>query len=141
MPDDPEALPASRLACTVVGIALAFLGIGLFADWAWLVARWPWPLPSLPARVIGAWLCSYAAILLWFALRERSWVRARIGVVSAGIALGLDVGAAVRYSSDLDGDASTVVYLAGTSTLLVLLLGIWCLEEWRLSAPRSRGYR
>src|SRR5215216_4999970 len=136
--EDPAALPASRLVCAVTGAVIVLLGIGLFADWSWLVARWPWPLPPLPARVVGAWLCTYAAVLLWFALRERSWVRGRIGVVSAVIALALDIGAAVRYSSGLDDDASTIVYLAGVSGLLVILLGIWCLEEWRLSSPRGR---
>ncbi len=136
---DAAALPASRLVCALAGAVIALLGVGLFVDWGWLVARWPWPLPSLPARVVGAWLCTYAAVLLWFALRERSWVRGRLGVVSAVVALFLDIGAAARYSSDLDHDASTVVYLAGVSGLLVILLGIWCLEEWRLSSARARG--
>jgi len=136
VPAELEALPASRVACGVVGVVLAALGVALFADWAWLTSRWPWPLPALPARVLGAWLCTYAAILLWFALRERSWTRARIAVVSAIVALGLDLGAAVRFSGDLQGDASTTVYLAGTSALFVILLGIWWLEESRL---RSRG--
>jgi hypothetical protein len=137
--DDPAALPASRVACTVAGVVLGVLGIGLFADWSRLVSAWPWPLPPLPARVVGAWLCTYAAVLLWFALRERSWVRGRIAVLSAAVALGLDLVAAARFSGDLDHDASTVVYLAGTSVLLVVLLGIWCVEEWRLSSPRTRG--
>jgi hypothetical protein len=133
-----EALPATRFACTAVGAVLAALGIGLFVNWGWLAGHWPWPLPALPARVVGAWLCTYAAILLWFSLRERSWERARIGVVSAVVAIVLDIGAAIRYAGDLDGDVSTIVYLAGTSGLLVMLLGIWCLEEWRLS-PKVRG--
>ena len=136
---NPAALPASRLVRTVAGAGLGLVGIGLFADWSWLVARWPWPLPPLPARVVGAWLCTYAAVLLWFALRERSWVRGRLAVLSAAVALALDIGGAVRFSSDLDHDASTVVYLAAVSGLLVILLGIWCLEEWRLSSPRARG--
>jgi hypothetical protein len=137
--EDPEALWASRLTCAIVGVLLAALGVGLFANWGWLVSSWPWPLTSLPARVVGAWLCTYAAIVLWFALRERSWIRARIAVVSAAVALGLDLGAAVRFSGDLDGGASTVVYLAGTGGLLVMLLGIWGLEEWRLASSRPRG--
>jgi len=66
-------------------------------------------------------------------------VRGRLAVLSAAVALALDIGAAVRFSSDLDHDASTVVYLAAVSGLLVILLGIWCLEEWRLSSPRARG--
>jgi hypothetical protein len=137
--EDPAALPASRLVCTVAGVVLALIGVGLFADWSWLVSKWPWPLPALPARVVGAWLCTYAAVLLWFALREKSWPRGRLAVLSAVVALGLDIGAAVRFSGDLDHDASTVIYLAGTSVLLVVLLGIWCVEEWRLSSPRTRG--
>jgi hypothetical protein len=137
--EDLAALPASRLVCTVAGVILALLGVGLFADWGWVVSKWPWPLPPLPARVVGAWLCTYAAVLLWFALREKSWVRGRLAVLSAAVALGLDIGAAVRFSSDLDHDASTVLYLAGASGLLIVLLGIWCVEEWRLSSPRARG--
>ena len=136
---DPAALRASRLVCTVAGTGLALVGIGLFADWSWFVARWPWPLPPLPARVVGAWLCTYAAVLLWFSLREKSWVRGRLAVLSAVVALALDIGGAVRFSSDLDHDASTVVYLVAVGGLLVILLGIWCLEEWRLSSPRARG--
>lgn len=137
--EDPAALPASRFVCSVAGIVLALLGTGLFVDWGWLVSKWPWPLPPLPARVVGAWLLTYAAVLLWFALREKSWVRGRLAVLSAAVALGLDLGAAVRFSGDLDHDASTVVYLAGAGGLLIVLLGIWCVEEWRLSSPRTRG--
>lgn len=136
--DDPAALPASRFVCAAAGVVLAVLGIGLFADWSSLVASWPWPLPPLPARVVGAWLWTYAAVLLWFALRERSWVRGRLAVLPAAVALGLDVCAAVRFSGDLDHDASTVLYLAGTSGLLVILLGVCCVEEWRLSSATTR---
>lgn len=137
-PDLP-ALRASRLGCGVAGALLALLGMGLFAHWGWLVSRWPWPLPSLPARVMGAWLCTFGAMPLWFALRERSWIRSRIGLVSANVALALNLVAAVRYSGDLDGGTSTIVYLAATGGLLVLLLGIWGVEEWRLSTARAAG--
>jgi hypothetical protein len=118
---------------------VAAIGVGLFVDWAWLTGHWPWPLPSLPARVVGAWLVTYGAILLWFALRERSWERGRAGVLSAVVALALDLVAAVRFSEGLDGGASTVVYLISVGGLLVLLLGIWGVEEWRLGSTERRG--
>jgi hypothetical protein len=138
-PEEPAALPVSRLACTAIGAILVLVGLGLFVDWGWLVDRWPWPLPPLPARVVGAWLCTYGAVLLWFGMVERSWARVRLGVASAVVALALDIGAAARFSSDLDDDASTIVYLIAVSGLLVILLGMWCLEEWRLTSPRARG--
>jgi hypothetical protein len=137
--DLPSALPATRVVCAAAGIALAVVGICLLADWGWLVERWPWPLPSLPARVTGAWLCTYASGLLWFGLREPSWKRVRLGVGAPVLALALDVGAAVRHSGDLAGGASTVIYLTATSGLLVVLLGIWGIEEWRMSSVRGAG--
>ncbi len=132
------ALPAARTVCAAIGIALAVLGIALLADWSWLVSHWPWPLPALPARVTGAWLCTYASGFLWFGLREKSWERVRLGVAGAAAALALDIGAAVRFSDDLDGGASTVVYLSATSGLLVFILGIWSLEEWRSRSTEAR---
>ncbi len=128
------ALPATRLVFGAAGLALGVLGIGLLADWAWLAGHWPWPLPSLPARVLGAWLCTYAAAFLWFAVRERSWERVRIGVLPAALSFALDLGAAVRFSDGLGSGASTAVYLSAASLLLVLLLAVWVLEERRLRA-------
>jgi hypothetical protein len=123
--------PATRLAFGAAGVVLGILGIGLLANWGWLAGHWPWPLPSLPARVMGAWLCTYAASFLWFVLRERRWERVRIGVVPAALSLALDLGAAVRFSDDLDGGASTIVYLSATSVFLLVLLAAWAVEERR----------
>src|SRR3954451_1743810 len=41
----------SRIALGAVGVLLAVPGIGLVAGSAGLAARWPWPLPPLPAGV------------------------------------------------------------------------------------------
>jgi hypothetical protein len=128
-----NALPVTRLVFGAAGVALGVLGIGLLANWSWLAGHWPWPLPPLPARVLGAWLCTYAAAFLWFAIREPSWDRVRIGVAPAALSLALDLGAAIRFSGDLGGGAATIVYLSATGALLVLLLGVWALEERRLA--------
>jgi hypothetical protein len=126
------ALAVSRLALGVPGVVIAFLGVALLADWGWLTSRWPWPLPSLPATVVGAWFCTVAAGLLWFALRERDWSRARIGVTPIAISLALDLVAAARLRHDLAGGASTAVYLAGLAALLLAIAAVAAVEERRL---------
>ena len=110
------ALVASRLVLGTAGVAAAAIGIALLADVGALTDRWPWPLPSLPATVVGAWFCTVAAGLLWFALRERDWSRARIGVAPIALALVLDLASAVRFRHDLAGGASTVLYVGGCAS-------------------------
>ena len=108
------------------------IGIALLADVVALTDRWPWPLPSLPATVVGAWFCTVAAGLLWFALRERDWSRARIGVAPIALALVLDLASAVRFRHDLAGGASTVLYVGGCAALLLAISGVAIVEERRL---------
>ena len=72
-------------------------------------------------------------------LRERSNWSDPVEGVRAGAVLHRLEGIVRTEVSRIDHDASTVVYLAAVSGLLVVLLGIWCLEEWRLSSPRTRG--
>jgi len=129
---DVVAHPATRALFGAAGLGLGVVGIGLLADWSRLAGSWPWPLPSLLARVLGAWLMTYAAAFLWFAIRERSWDRVRVGVAPAALSLTLVLGAAIRFSGDLRGGAATVVYLSAASALLVMLLAAWALEERRL---------
>lgn len=131
-----SALPASRLVLGAAGAVVAFLGVALLADWGWLTARWPWPLPTLPATVVGAWFCTVAAGLLWFALRERDWRRARIGVAPMAIPLALDLVAAARLRHGFAGAASTAVYLTGVAVLLLAIAAVTFVEERRL---RSAG--
>jgi hypothetical protein len=128
------ALGATRLAFGVAGALLGVVGIGLLADWTWLAAHWPWPLPALPAAVVGAWLCTYAAGLLWFALRERDWRRGRIGVLPLGIAVALDLAATGRLWDSFGGGAETAVYVAALGALLIALGAAALVEERRLKA-------
>ena len=126
------ALAVSRFVLGAAGVVVAVLGVALVADWGWLTARWPWPLPSLPATVVGAWFCTVAAGLLWFAVRERDWSRARIGVTPMAIALALDLVAAARFRHSFGGGASTAVYLAGLAALLLAIAAVAVVEERRL---------
>jgi hypothetical protein len=119
--DEPAALPAIRLAFGIAGAALVALVIGLLAEWSRLAANWPWPLPPLPAAVVGAWLCAYAVPFLWFALRERAWSRARIAVVPAVISFGLSLVAAARLSDGFRGRAETGAYIACLAGLIALV--------------------
>jgi hypothetical protein len=127
------ALRASRLILGTAGVVVAAFGVALLADTAWLVDRWPWPLPPLPATVTGAWFCTVAAGLLWFALRERDWSRARIGVAPIALALVLDLVSAVRFRHELADGVSTVVYIAGCVALLLAIAGVAVVEERRLT--------
>jgi hypothetical protein len=129
-----SALPAMRACIGGAGAVLAAIGLALVAGWDRLIVRWPWPLPPLPAHVLGAWLCTFAAAFLWFGLREREWSRVRIGIGPAMISIVLDLVAAARLSDGFRGGTGTAVYLAGLSALLVVL-GVAALVE------RRRGLR
>ena len=138
------ALRATRLAFGVAGGALAAVGVALLVDWQSLTDRWPWPLPTLPSGVVGAWLCTYAAGFLWFSFREREWSRVRLAALPAAIMIALDLVSVVRLRKSFDGGAATGVYAIA---LVVLLLGMCAtalVEERRLSrigAPSPRRRR
>jgi hypothetical protein len=126
------ALGATRLVLGAAGAGLGLIGIALVADWRWLAVRWPWPLPSLPATIVGAWFCTVAAGFLWFAVRERDWGRARLGIAPIAVPLVLDLVSAARLRHDFAGDAATAVYLAGLVVLLVAIAAVTGVEERRL---------
>ena len=129
-------LPAgrtTRLVLGCAGVALAAVGLALVAEWSWLVERWAWPLVPLPAKVVGAWLCTYAAGLLWVALRDADWRRFRLGAIAAFVAVGLQLAAAVRLRDGLDGGSSTAVYVVGVVTVLAMLAAAAITEERRLA--------
>jgi hypothetical protein len=126
------ALAVSRVVLGVAGAVVAAIGVALLADSSRLTGRWPWALPTLPATVIGAWFCTVASGLLWFALRERDWSRARIGIVPICLALILDLLAPARLPEGLAGDASASVYLVGLALLLVTIATVAVVEERRL---------
>ncbi len=131
------ALGVTRLVLGAAGALFGALGVGLLAGWGSLVERWPWPLPPLPAMIVGAWLCTYAAGLLWFALRERDWRRGRIALLPALVVLGLDLAAVLRLWDSFDGGAETAVYVAVLAAVFVAVGGLGLVEERRLRRPAA----
>jgi hypothetical protein len=129
------ALGVTRLVLGSAGALCAALGAGLLVGWGPLVERWPWPLPPLPAMVVGAWLCTYAAGLLWFAVRDRDWRRCRIAILPALVVLGFDLVAVLRLWDSFDGGAETAVYVAVLVAVFVAVAGLGLVEERRLRGP------
>ncbi|MGH3129295.1 MAG: hypothetical protein ACRDNX_00600 [Gaiellaceae bacterium] len=138
---EAPALRATRIALGAAGAALAVVGGALLADWEWLTARWPWPLSPLPAGVVGAWLCTYAAGFIWFSLRERKWSRIRLAALPAALAVALDLVSVVRLWESFDRGAATGIYVAALVALLVGLGATALVEERRLSRLRPRSQR
>jgi hypothetical protein len=131
-----SALPATRLILGAIGALLGLYGIGLLAGLDGLAEAWPWPLPALPAAVTGAWLCTFATGLLWFAVRERDWARVRIGIAPTMLVVALDLIAAARYWDRFDSRGGAVAYVAVLGVLLAVLGGATWLEERRSGEPR-----
>ncbi|MGE5273969.1 MAG: hypothetical protein ACM3QU_09470 [Verrucomicrobiota bacterium] len=138
---EAPALVATRFLLGAAGVVVGVVGAGLVADWGWLTARWPWPLPALPATIVGAWFLTLAAGLLWFAIRERDWRRSRIGVAPMMVPLALDLVAAARLRDGFGGGTSTAVYLAGLVFLLVAIAAVTVIEEQRLCGPSPSSAR
>ena len=112
-PADGRRAPLGRvttIALVGAGAAIGVLGLLLVAEWRSLLSAWPWPLTPLTADLIGAWLVTASATLLWLALRERDAARARPAAVGGAVFALLALGAAGRSWGDLDGSAARVVY-------------------------------
>ena len=127
---DRRATPAGReaplgratiLALVVAGAAIGTVGLLLLAEWGSLLSAWPWPLTPLTADLVGAWLVTASATLLWIALRERDAARARPAAVGGAVFAILALAAALRSWDDLDGGRATVVYTGG---VLVACVGL-----------------
>jgi hypothetical protein len=131
LPGTP-ALLLTRLALGATAAVLGAIGIGLVTGWPWLAEQWPWPLPALPCAVAGAWICTYAAGLLWFAVRERDWARVRAGVAPAILVVVLSAVAAARFWDRFDSDASAAVYIAILGVLFAVLGAAALVEERRI---------
>jgi hypothetical protein len=126
------ALTASRIAVGLPAVLVGVVGVLLVADAAWLTERWPWPIPLLPATFVGAWFCAFAVGLLWFAVRERDWSRARIGVIPMLVPLVLGLVAAARLSDGFRGSTGATVYVAAMAALAAVLVTVAVIEERRL---------
>jgi hypothetical protein len=114
-------LAATRLVLGTAGAVVAARGV------------------ALPAAIVGAWFCTLASGLLWFAVRERDWSRGRFGIVPMAIPLVLDLAAAARLHQGFAGHAATAAYLVGVAVLLAAITGASLAEERRLRAATLRA--
>jgi hypothetical protein len=130
-PPQRPARHVTRVLLGALGLLFAVLGVLLVAEWRELADRWPWPLPALPARVVGAWLATYAASLLWFAVRDYEWARARIVALPGLILVLLNLVAALRFHDDFHGTAATTLYIAGLAALAGAVIAAEVLEVRR----------
>jgi hypothetical protein len=108
-----------RVGAGVVGAVIAAVGVALLAGWDRVAAWWPWPLTDLTAGLIGGWLATYAVGLLWFAVRDPSWQRSRIGAIALAVTMVFQLAATIRLWSDLDGGTPAVLYVLALTALLV----------------------
>jgi hypothetical protein len=129
-----SALGATRVGAAAAGAALGAFGLALVAGWDTAESWWPWPLTRLTAGIVGGWLTTFAIGLLWFAVRDRSWPRCRIGAPGLALTAVLDLAAAVRLWDDVDGDTSTIVYVV-VLVALVAAVGAAAVLEGRRADP------
>ena len=98
-----------RMLLVVQAILLWVVGLLLFLTPS-SIGWWPWTLTPLVSRAMAAWLLGLAVVLATAAW-ENDWDRIRIATWSF-VALGvLQLVAVARYSSDLRGGTSTMLYV------------------------------
>lgn len=114
-------LPGERALLAGAGALLAAGGAALLAEWDGALDAWPWPLAPLPGALVGAWLCSSAASLLWGALLEPDWDALDPSAAGAAVFGALLLGAVARLPDGLDGTAPGLAYIAAVAASLGLL--------------------
>jgi len=137
--DPPRTAPVSAPMRTLIGInavAALVVGAALFANPQAMAPVWPWPLTPLTSRTIGSGFVAVAAGSFQF-LREKDWVRTRIGTVPYMLVGALHLLALLRYRATVDwGRAGSWAYLA--FMVAVLAGGLYSvLVARRTTAPAS----
>jgi hypothetical protein len=130
--DGPRVRPLSRAATAAfvaIGALLGALGVPLLVEWDAALEAWPWPLAPLAGALVGAWLLTASAGLLWVALRERDWARATPSAAGGCVFWALLLLAAIRLRDGFEGTLGTVVYLTATAAMLVVVATLWWLER------------
>jgi hypothetical protein len=120
----PTGLPvAVRIVVAVLTVLLIGLGVALLLAPDWAGAAWPWPLTTLTARAVGAWLLGLGtgAAHVWI-IDDRPSIRP-LGITALMFGI-LQFVALARHGDELDwGTVQAWVYVAVLATLIGL--GVW----------------
>jgi hypothetical protein len=109
---------AVRLVLAADAIVLLAVGTTLFAFPADAESVWPWQLPPLASRAIGAWVLALGAFVLQI-LFEDDWRRVRPAMVYLACFGALELVGLLRYSGTPDWSAPrSWLYLGVLGTLL-----------------------
>jgi hypothetical protein len=121
---EPRPLPQGLRALLLVqALAMAGIGVALFASPGSADSLWPWALTPLTARAVGAFLIGFAAAAAQ-AVAENDLTRLAGSAVAYAALGALELLAILRYTSELDGSgARGAVYLVFVGS--VLAAGAW----------------
>jgi hypothetical protein len=137
----PVAVPLSgwqRATGAAAGTAMAAAGLIALAAPAAFSDLWPWVVAPLTARLLGVWLCAFAAAWAW-ALWDGDQARARPLFVSAPVTGALLAIVPLAHTGDLRPSpaAELVVYYA--LALLVAAPGLGLVPARRGRAAPAPG--
>jgi hypothetical protein len=118
LPERP-LLPALRFLFAGCGLALVAVGIGLVLDVSAVVDAWPWSLPPLSARVVGAWVTATGLTQLWSAV-ENDWAKLRTYGIATLAFYPLQFVSLARYGGELDDGHGRWLYAGALLVLLTL---------------------
>jgi hypothetical protein len=103
--------PALRMLIGANAVIAGAVGLALFVAPQAMAPVWPWPLTPLTSRAIGSGFVAMATGSIQF-LREKDWVRTRIGPVPYMLIGALHLAALLRYHATVDwARAGSWVYL------------------------------
>jgi hypothetical protein len=128
--DDQVEIPAwARTLLAVVGGLSVVFAVTTFIAPAGAVEKWPWPLTTLTARSLCAYV-AFTGLFLMTPLLDRRWTSVRIGIEAVTIGLVMTGIGALRARADFTGPDSSVV---GFAVALLALLGLVAYLQLRLS--------
>ncbi len=140
-PRRTELLPLPyRVLMAIQGLIAIVTGAVLLLNPAPLIPHWGWDLNPLDGRALGTWLVP-VGMLVWQAIRENDWERARPALISLTVlgALQLVVFGAY-YDGLLLGNASAIAWVAFWLATL-FLDGYGVIESLRVSRIGTKDHR
>ncbi len=120
---DPRLRPL-RLLSLAFGVAMLAGAIALFAFPADLGRHWPWPLTTLLAQAIAAWIAMIAAALLWCAYDLRRAHEALIPYATLGAWSLALLALPALHSGELTRTGPPLLTYLGVLIALVALAGL-----------------